>query len=232
MLIIQVRLQSGALAVFSPTALTPEVKATVESMGDKVRYIAALDFEHHIFISDWARAFPSAKLLGVEGLPEKREKDKATAGNKFDYVWTQKNKADMKIDPEFDSEFDYEYVGSHANKELVFCHKPDKTVIEGDMMFNLPAREQFSKTNEDSTSGLWTRLFIGMQNTVGPATWQKRFLWYIASSGDRKGFNQSAQKIASWEFDRIIPCHGDVIETGAKGIFKTVFEWHLQGNRA
>ena len=131
------RLQSGTLAVFSPTALTPEVRSTVESMGNQVAYIAALDYEHHIFVTDWAKAFPSAKLLGVEGLPEKREKDQATAGNKFHYVWTQKNKTDLKVDPEFDGEFDYEYVGSHANKELVFLHKPDKTLIEAEYVYSL-----------------------------------------------------------------------------------------------
>ena len=101
-------------------------------MGDHVTYIAALDYEHHIFMTEWAKAFPSAKLLGVEGLPEKREKDQATAGIKFQYVWTQKNKASMKIDPDFDSEFDYEYVGSHANKELVLVHKRDRTLIEAE----------------------------------------------------------------------------------------------------
>lgn len=101
-------------------------------MGNKVGYIAALDYEHHIFITEWAKAFPSAKLLGVEGLPEKREKDKATAGNKFQHIWTQKNKASMTVDPDFDREFDYEYMGSHANKELVLVHKPDRTLIEAE----------------------------------------------------------------------------------------------------
>ena len=105
-------------------------------MGNEVGYIAALDYEHHIFITDWAKAYPSAKLLGVEGLPEKREKDQATAGNKFHHVWTQKNKADLKVDPEFDGEFDYEYVGSHANKELVFLHKRDKTLIEAEYVYS------------------------------------------------------------------------------------------------
>lgn len=127
-----VRLQSGALAVFSPTALTPEVRSTIESMGNKVGYIAALDYEHHIFITEWAKSFPSAKLLAVEGLPEKREKDQATAGSKFQHVWTQKNKTGMEVDPDFDSEFEYEYVGSHANKELVLCHRPDRTLIEAE----------------------------------------------------------------------------------------------------
>jgi hypothetical protein len=39
-----VKLQSGGVAVFSPVALTPEVKETVSSMGE-VKYIAALDIE-------------------------------------------------------------------------------------------------------------------------------------------------------------------------------------------
>lgn len=136
MYIYLVRLQSGALAVFSPTALTPEVRSIVESMGNKVGYIAALDYEHHIFITEWTKAYPSAKLLGVEGLAEKREKDQATAGSKFQHVWTQTNKASMKVDPEFDREFDYEYVGSHANKELVLVHKPDRTLIEAEYVYS------------------------------------------------------------------------------------------------
>ena len=39
-----VRLSSGDLAVFSPVALTPEVKATVKELGE-VKYIAATDLE-------------------------------------------------------------------------------------------------------------------------------------------------------------------------------------------
>lgn len=39
-----VKLSSGGVAVFSPVALTPEVKETVSKMGE-LRYIAALDIE-------------------------------------------------------------------------------------------------------------------------------------------------------------------------------------------
>ncbi|KAL8894694.1 MAG: hypothetical protein Q9192_004121 [Flavoplaca navasiana] len=227
-----VRLQNGALAVFSPIALTPEVRTTVEGLGNKVGYISAMDFEHHIFLSEWARAYPSAKVFGVEGLPEKRESNPETAGTKFTHVWTMKNKESMKVDPDFDSEFEYEYVGSHANKELVFCHKPDRTLIEADMMFNLPAHEQYSRTGEKATDGMLTKLFTSFQNTVGAATWQKRFLWYVASSGDRKGFNASAKKINGWDFDKIIPCHGDVIESGGHEVYRRLFAWHLDGVKA
>ena len=134
----------------------------------------------------------------------------------------------MKVDEEFDREFDYEYVGSHSNKELVFLHKPDKTLIEADLMFSLPATEQYSRTEEGATSGVLTKLFVGLMSSQGHATWQKRFLWYAASSGDREGFNKSMKKIDSWDFNTIIPCHGDVIEGNGKGIFRNVMEWHLK----
>ena len=42
--VVSVKLQSGGVAVFSPVALTPEVKETVKAMGE-VKYITALDFE-------------------------------------------------------------------------------------------------------------------------------------------------------------------------------------------
>ena len=44
---------------------------------------------------------------------------------------------------------------------------------------------------------------------------------------DRASFAASARRVADWDFDRIIPCHGDVIETGGNAVFRRVFAWHL-----
>lgn len=225
-----VRLPSGALAVFSPCALTPDVHSHIKSTGGTVRYIAALDMEHHIFVEPWAAAFPDAKLIGVEGLPEKRAKsgDKPSS---FDVVFDSKDAAagaPRKVDAEFDAEFDVEYVGAHANKELVVCHKRDRTLIEADLMFNLPAIEQYSKSPESPHEGYLTRLFTGINGTSGGAVkWQRRFLWYIASSANRPQFNASVARISRWDFDRVIPCHGDVIEEGGKAVFRRIMQWHL-----
>jgi len=221
-----VRLQNGSLAVFSPVALTPAVKQTVASLGGDVRYIAALDIEHHIFLGQWHEAFPNAKVIGPEGLPEKRKKQK-NEDVPFAAVFTAKNKASLKIDPAFDAEFEYEYLDGHGNKELVFFHKPDKVLIEADLIFNLPATEQFSKTGESASTGAATKFFTSLNNTQGNAIGQKRFILYAISSGNRTSFNKSTLKIDAWDFDKIIPCHGDVIEKNGKGVFRTVMEWHL-----
>ena len=222
-----VRLKTGNLAVFSPVALTSEVKSKVASMGN-LKYIVAPDQEHHIFVTPWAREYPDAELIGMEGLPEKREGDASTKGIGFKHVFTTKNKRDMSISPEWDAEFETEYLHGHANKELVFWHKPSRTLIEADVLFNAPPTEQYSRAGEDPNAGLWTRLFGGIMNTRGDMIWQRRFLWHASGRSDRKGIAESARIMAGWDYDRIIPCHGDVIETGGKEKMSLLMKWFVE----
>jgi hypothetical protein len=40
------------------------------------------------------------------------------------------------------------------------------------------------------------------------------------------------ERINKWGFNRIIPCHGDVMEGDGKGIFEKVMKWHLEGKKS
>jgi len=146
-------------------------------------------------------------------------------------VFTAKGKENIRVDEEFDKEFEYEFVDAHPNKELVFHHKSSRTLIEADLLFNLPATEQYSRTGIDPTTGWATKLFAGIQNTKGDAVWQKRMLWYVFSKGDREGFNRSVRRINGWGFENLVPAHGDCIVGDGKGVFEKVMGWHLEGLR-
>lgn len=224
-----VKLATGSMLVVSPVALTPAVQQTIASQGGTVKYIAAPDLEHHIFLTAWKKAFPDAEIIAPEGLQEKRQKMSQYENVPFSHILTGANKRDIRISEEFDREFEIEYVDGHASHEIVFLHKPSKTVIEADVLFNLPATEQYSRSGESATSGIWTKIMAPLITAKPPATWHKRFAWYILSSQNRASFAESMKRINSWDFDRLIPCHGDVIETGAKGAFQNVFEWFLDG---
>jgi len=230
-----VKLSSGALAVFSPVALTTEVKDKIKEMGGTIGYIVALDIEHHIFISEWAKEFPEAKIIGPQGLPEKRAKqtDEKIGKEAFFKVFESKDKREQTITPEFDADFEYEYVDAHPSKELVFFYKPDKALIEADLMFNLPAKEQYSRVtdHEKDKQGFIGRFFQSVQTTEGDAKGTKRFLWHVLSRQNRPSFNESVQRIDSWDFTTLIPCHGDTIEQTGKEAFRKIFEWHLNGEK-
>lgn len=223
-------MSSGSIAVFSPVNLTPSVRDTVSSLGGRVKYIAALDLEHHIHLSTWKKAFPDAEIIGPEGLYEKRQSVPEYRDTPIQHIMRKEGKDQelrWHISDEFNKEFEVEYVYGHGSKEVVFLHKPSCTLIEGDLLFNLPAREQYSKTGESATSGILTKLVRPLLSTAPPATWQRRFAWYVLSQEDRGAFSESMKRIDKWEFNRLIPCHGDVIESGAKGVFRTVFGWFL-----
>jgi hypothetical protein len=162
----------------------------------------------------------------MEGLAEKRQKQK-NEEVPFAVTFTNENRLTQTVDPEFDADFEYEYMPSHMNQEIIFNHKPSKTLIEADFMFNLPATEQFSKTDLGAKDGILTKLFASMNGTAGEALGQKRFQWYVLSAGKKAGWAETASRVSKWDFDTIVPCHGDVIETGGKTIFEKVFQWHL-----
>lgn len=44
-------------------------------------------------------------------------------------------------------------------------------------------------------------------------------------------FGISSRKILTWDFDRVIPCHGDVIETGGKEVFAKMVDWFVKGGK-
>lgn len=45
-----------------------------------LRYVVAGDFVHHLFVGEYAKAYPDAKVIGVEGLGEKRKDVKFVGG--------------------------------------------------------------------------------------------------------------------------------------------------------
>lgn len=205
----------------------------MSALGGAVKYIVALDREHHLFVSEWKAAYPDAAVIGPEGLPEKRlgQDDARVGPDTFDLVFTKAGKRDVRVGPDFDADFAYEYVDAHPNGELVFCFRRDGGVlIQADYLFNLPAREQYSRVPEAQRPrpGVLARLFLGLNSIEGEAKGIKRLLWYAFSRADRPSWNDSAKRIHAWTFQTIVPCHGDVIEGNGKEVFEKVFEWHLK----
>ena len=193
------------------------------------RYGLIVNLQHHIFLGPWHKEYPNAKLLAPEGLREKRDKQN-NEHVPFSTIFAAKTKLNQKVDATFDAEFDYEFVDGHVNKELVFNHRPSGTLIEADLIFNMPASEQYSRAGPDNRAetGWATKFWTYINNTKGDAYWQKMVIWFGTSGGNKKSFHESMGRINQWKFDTIVPCHGDVIESGGKKVFQTVMQWHLE----
>ncbi|KAI0790556.1 hypothetical protein C8Q75DRAFT_806457 [Abortiporus biennis] len=193
-----IRLGSGSVWVLVSTRLTEETKAKLDELGD-VKYIVAPNVFHHLFLKSYKDTYPNAKVIGVKGLNEKKRVE----------GW--------QLDGVFDASAPDEQHGfeSFKNHDVAFYHKASKTVLGADLLFNLPGNEQYSKTDLSPNFPILTSVFQ-------PATFFTRlFIWL--KEGDREAMTRDAQKVASWDFDRYIPCHGDVIESGAKELWKSTY---------
>jgi hypothetical protein len=218
------------------TALGDVKYSTVASLflPDWSRQVLALDVEHHMSLSDYVKLYPAAKVFGPYPLVDKRKDMSVSAPlqpllrpahRKFDGVFGRD--AEPLGDLSRSGEIQAEYFDGHANSDIAILHPASKTLVQADLLFNLPAYEQVSKT-KDAPAGFWPLSIL--ISKLRPGTGVHRFM-LNGIAKDKAAFTASAKQVGAWDvgavrraahiwrweqFDRVIPCHGDIIETGGK----------------
>jgi hypothetical protein len=56
----------------------------------------------------------------------------------------------------------------------------------------------------------------------------KRLIYYVATT-NYSFMRRDAKRVAEWDVQRIVPCHGDVIEGEGNKAWASVYEWFLEG---
>ncbi|MDF4951923.1 DUF4336 domain-containing protein, partial [Vibrio parahaemolyticus] len=65
-----VRLSDGGLWVHSPIQLSNSIKEQINNLG-QVKYLIAPNHLHHLFLSEWVFAYPSAEIYGTDEVIKK-----------------------------------------------------------------------------------------------------------------------------------------------------------------
>jgi hypothetical protein len=228
---IRLRGENGGVWLLASTPLDEQTKAKLNEMGP-VKYVVAGDYEHSMFVKQYADAYPDAKVIGVDGLSEKNK----------DVKWTgEYGKSPIDTKYGFEDEIQSRYFATFNNKDMVFCHKDSKTLIAVDLLFNLPCNEQY-KNAPGGKVNTWVPFYGSLAKKFSPESkTHQGFLWNTSAMHDlapnektpgssastteerRKRFAKDAEEVASWDFEKIIPCHGDVIENGGKQAWLSAF---------
>lgn len=95
--------------------------------------------------------------------------------------------------------------------EVVFLHKPSRSLIVGDAMFNIEADAPLS-------TRIWAWGPRLRQRVVPPPL-------YRAGVRDKAAARESIERILSWDFDRIVIGHGAIIESGGHEAFRSAWAW-------
>ncbi|KAH8925159.1 hypothetical protein BT69DRAFT_1260593 [Atractiella rhizophila] len=215
---VSIRLKNNTHLVLASTPLTPATLAAIQPQ--EVSYLFSPDDVHYLYLRQWAKAFPNAKLLAPKKVTEMEE----MKGLEFYAVWKDGEKGLTELEG---GEVLFEYFETFKNKDIALYHTPSKTLVLADLIFNLPADEQYSKSTKSSTP--W---FLGGRSMVSifqPAKWfHDGFVASMHSGGkDTTLMRESARRVASWDIEKIIPCHGDVIESKGGKIWKLAYARYL-----
>jgi len=185
----------------------------INAMGT-VKYLITPDYEHAMNISAFHKRYPDAKVIGPGGIDQKKP----------DVKWTGiMGQGGEDVTYGFEDEIKLHYFPGHANKEIAILHVPSRTLIEADLVFNLPPKEQYSTTKQ-SPAAVWPLSVF--QNGLRPDGASHQSLSGMVGK-DKAAMKRDVAAVSAWDFDRIIPCHGDVIETGGKEAWKKVMKKYL-----
>ena len=196
-----IRLTSGDLVLWSPTALSDDLRAEVEALG-AVRYLLPPNSLHHTFLGDWQRAYPDAKVYAPPGLREKR--------------------GDIRFDDDFGDdpmsawagEIDHAVMwGNRITTEVVLFHRKSKTAIFTDLI------QQFPHGWFRGWRALVARLdlMVAAEPTV-PRKFRVAFT-------DRRAARQSLRRILMWPTDKVIIAHGPLITNDGQAFLRRAFRW-------
>ena len=151
----------------------------------------------YFYVESAQRAFPDAETFICPGIERKRPE--------IDFDWLLSDRPDKRW------EDDFEQVLVRGNKyiwEVAFFHKVTRTLILVDLIENITDETE----GVSWTLKLWWKLVFRMWNNPKPAP------EYQLGWKDKKAASKSLKKILSWDFERIIISHGDLIEEKAKEV--------------
>jgi hypothetical protein len=196
-----IRLAKGDLVLWSPTALSDELRVAVEALGT-VRYLVPPNSLHHTFLGDWQQAFPEAMVLAPPGLREKRR--------------------DIRLDGDFGDvpiaawagEIETVIVrGNRITTEVVFFHRRSGTAIFTDLIQSFPA---------GWFTG-WRALVARLDLMVAkePSVPRK----FRVAFTDRRAAREAIKHILAWPTKKVLIAHGPPIIEDGQAFLHRAFRW-------
>lgn len=194
-----IRLFDGNLILHSPLAMTPKRRAAVEALGP-VAHLYAPNLFHHLWIGEWASAFPAARLHAPAGLARKRR--------------------DLRIDrvqssapePAFAGIIDEVQIEGFRLDESVIFHRPSRTLVVADLVHNVGRPQD-----------RWTKFYARTMGFYDRVAVSRVIRWTAFT--DRTAARRSLAKLMVFPFDRMIVGHGEPLTAGAREALAAAYAW-------
>ena len=197
-------LADAGVALVSPIPIDDALAARVEALGP-VRFLIAPNLLHHLYLGAAKERWPDAIVLAPSALRAKRP--------------------DLAIDAALEDGLPPELAagvraikidGAPAVEEFVFFHEASGTLVVTDLLFHVTHPRGFI-----AHVVLW---LVGCYKRLAQSRAWRFFV------KDRAAAARSARLVTGLSFERLIPAHGDVIQSGARPQVERALAWMLAGD--
>lgn len=194
----------GGLWVWSPVALTEDVRRAVDAFGP-VRHLVAPNNLHHMFLAEWAAGYPNARVHAAPGLTQQVAATAihSTLGDEPDPAWA--GVLDQVI-----------VRGNRITTEVVFFHRPSAAILVTDLVQQIP-RGWYRG---------WRAVVARLDLMTAPTPSVPRK--FRMATTDKRAAREDVRRILEWPADRLVMAHGTPLPSGGKKALRQAFEWLLR----
>lgn len=187
-----IRLAGGRTIVHSMAPFSPADLAEIRSLGEPAWLVESM-LLHDTYAAEGRKAFPEIPFYGPEGFGEIV---------KFETLSLRHPPTEWAGEIEV-----VELHGAPRLKEHAVIHKPSRTLIVADLIFNF-------RQDEKGWNRIFHRYIAGFRRYPGMSR-----VFKICIT-DKAAFRASLEKLLEKDFDRIIVGHGNVIPANGKELLR------------
>lgn len=190
------RRDDGGLIVHSPIEISAEVVEALAALGS-VAAIVAPSRMHDLYLEGWFEAFPQATFLAAPALIRSRP----------DLPFHDALEPGVEMSAPIDV---LPVDGVPRCGERVLVHRPSGTLVVADLIFNLP-----------EPTG---RLESILRRPLGLSSCPAASRLFRALIRDAAAFGGSLKAVLAAEYSRILPGHGNPVESGGPSVLREIFD--------
>jgi hypothetical protein len=196
----------GDLFVHSPTPLVPALKTEIAGIGEP-RWIVGPNRLHYWWVPDWHTAFAKAVVYLAP-----RAEQQAAGRIDFDH-----RTLDQSGDYPWDEAIDTMPVAGSFMTEVVFFHRPSRTLVLADLI------ENFELHKADSLLQRWLLRLGGVVAPDGQTPRDMR----LTFAAQKARLRAAVERMISWNPERVIFAHGRWFERDGAARLRHAFRWVL-----
>ncbi len=191
----------GGLLLHSPVPLDDATRNELERLGP-IAWLVAPNRLHSLYLTAAQQRYPDALTFVAPTLPAKRP------AIRCDHHLEDGAPFGTGLDA-------LGIAGAPGADEFVFLHRPSRSLIVTDLLFHITRPRGV-------VAGLALRLMGAHGRLAQSRTWR-------VLTRDRAAAAHACRALLAWDFDRLVPAHGEVIDTGAKPRVREALAWMARG---